>query len=88
MNEKVHKVKRPFQCREGQFGSGQKLVVGISKNVISIEKGQGKTMHKFSIGKNPKIYQANIDMIFNQGYLWTNSDGKEIFIIPVEYCEQ
>ena len=84
----IHKVIKPFMCREGQFGKGRKLVIGISQGVISEELKKGETTHQFTIGKNPKVYKGDIAMITKEGYLWENNKGKSAFIIPVEYFDE
>ena len=76
----IHTVRNPFMCREGQFGKGRKLVIGISLDALN-----GMKTYKFKIGKNPKIYAGGVDMIKDYGNLWENRKGKSVYIIPVEY---
>ena len=61
----IHTVRNPFMCREGQFGKGRKLVVGISLDALN-----NINTYKFKIGKNPKIYEVDVAMIKQNGYLW------------------
>ena len=75
----IHTVKNPFMCREGQFGKGRKLVIGILADVLT-----GKE-HMFKIGKNPKIYKGDTSMIISTGQLWKNKKEQSVYIIPVEY---
>ena len=70
-------------CREGQFGKGRKLVVGISLDALN-----GMRTYKFKIGKSPKIYEGGVAMIKDSGYLWENKEGKIIYIVPVEYFNE
>ena len=77
----IHTVRNPFMCREGQFGKGRKLVIGILADVL-----KGKE-HIFRIGKNPKIYKGDTEMIKSNGNLWENKKGQSIYIIPVECFE-
>ena len=79
----IHTVRQPFMCREGQFGSGRKLVIGISLDALN-----GMNTYKFKIGKNPKIYEGGVAMIKDNGYLWNNKEGKSVYIIPVEYFNE
>tara|TARA_Y100000310_G_scaffold334134_1_gene413153 strand:+ start:648 stop:896 length:249 start_codon:yes stop_codon:yes gene_type:complete len=79
----IHTVRSPFMCREGQFGKGRKLVVGISLDAL-----HGMNTYKFKIGKNPKIYEGGVTMIKESGYLWENNKGKSVYIIPVEYFDE
>ena len=79
----IHTVRQPFMCKDGQFGKGQKLVVGISLDALN-----GMSTYKFKIGKNPKIYEGDVIMIEKNGYLWKNKQGKSVYIIPVEMFEE
>ena len=79
----IHTVRQPFMCRDGQFGKGQKLVVGISLDALN-----GMSTYKFKIGRNPKIYEGDVIMIEKNGYLWKNKQGKSVYIIPVEMFEE
>ena len=79
----IHTVRSPFMCREGQFCKGRKLVVGISLDALN-----GMNTYKFKIGKNPKIYEGEVTMIKGDGDLWTNKQGKSVYIIPVEYFNE
>ena len=79
----IHTVRQPFMCREGQFGSGRKLVIGISLDALN-----GMNTYKFKIGKNPKTYEGGVAMIKSDGDLWTNKQGKSVYIIPVEYFNE
>ena len=79
----IHTVRNPFMCREGQFGTGRKLVVGISLDALN-----GMNTYKFKIGKNPKVYEGDVPMIKDNGYLWHNKEGKPVYIIPIEYFNE
>ena len=79
----IHTVRNPFMCREGQFGKGRKLVIGISLDALN-----GMNTYKFKIGKNPKIYEGDVAMIKDNGYLWINKQEKSVYIIPVEYFDE
>ena len=79
----IHTVRQPFMCRDGQFGKGQKLVVGISLNALN-----GMSTYKFKMGKSPKVYEGDVIMIEKNGYLWKNKQGKSVYIIPVEMFEE
>ena len=79
----IHTVRQPFMCRDGQFGEGKKLVVGISLDALN-----GMSTYKFKIGRNPKIYEGDVIMIEKNGYLWKNKQGKSVYIIPVEMFEE
>ena len=48
----------------------------------------GMNTYKFKIGKNPKVYEGNVVMIKESGYLWENKKGKSVYIIPVEYFNE
>ena len=78
----IHTVKQPFMCRKGQFGDGQKLVIGISLDAL-----YGMNTYKFKIGKSPKVYEGDVVMIKENGHLWNNRQVKSVYIIPVEYFE-
>ena len=79
----IHTVRNPFMCREGQFGTGRKLVVGISLDALN-----GMNTYKFKIGKSIKTYEGSVAMIKENGYLWNNKEGKSVYIIPVEYFNE
>tara|TARA_B100001250_G_scaffold387403_1_gene384764 strand:+ start:9295 stop:9573 length:279 start_codon:yes stop_codon:yes gene_type:complete len=83
MERKIHNVRSPFQCKEGQFTKGeQDLCIGISQNILLERKLNGEKVHKFTIGKNPKIYTGSIDMIISKGQLRVIK--KPTYIIPVK----
>jgi hypothetical protein len=79
MMRKIHTVRSPFLCREGQFGSGRKLVIGIA--LKAIEK---TTKYQFKIKNRPTIYTGNSMEIIEKAHLWKNNKGKIVCIIPID----
>ena len=80
----MYVVRKPFFSRIGQFEKGkQTLVVGISSAALG-----GKEVFKFRIGKNPKVYSADVSEILVRSQGWTNPQGKRVLITPVSIFKE
>ena len=81
---RVHTVKNPFFCREGQFGPGRKLAIGLDVSALN-----STDEYCCYIGKN-KQTSYTIDTAKAKAYadeyhsLWKNKDGRLVAILPLE----
>lgn len=77
---KIHKVRSPFMCREGQFTPGKReLCVGLDYNTL-------KSTNEFwcYLGKNKKThYEIDSARALEIGHSWTNPKGKTVIILPL-----
>lgn len=85
---RIHTVKNPFFCREGQFGPGRKLVIGLDVSAL-------KSTDEFCcyIGKRKNV-SYTIDTVKAMEYaekyqsFWKNKDGKLVAILPLEIFDK
>lgn len=77
---KIHTIRKPFLCRENQFGSGRTLCVGLDYQTLK---------HNESfwcyLGHNKKVhYEIKSSEALRVGQVWKNPKGKSVIIIPLE----
>lgn len=85
----IHRVRKPFMSREGQFEEGRHtLAVGLDLNTV-----KGNKMFRCYIGDNKKIYyeiESAEALRLAEQYKseWKNPKGKVVLIIPVKDFEK
>jgi hypothetical protein len=81
---KIHIVREPFLCREGQFESGRRsLCVGLDYETL-------KNTDEFwcYLGKNRKThYEIKRSDALSIGQTWKNPKGKTVIIVPISNFE-
>ena len=76
----IHNVKSPFLCKDGQFGQGRKLCVGLAYDSI-----KDKQFYCVTVGKNKeKLYYAETGDILQSGHQWENKNGTTVIIVPLD----
>lgn len=82
---KVHTVREPFLCREGQFTPVEReLCIGLDYKTL-------KSTNTFwcYIGKNKKThYEIDSTEAIMLGSKWTNPKGKTVLILPLKYFKK
>ena len=74
----IHKIRKPFMCREDQFGHGRELVIGIAVKALETHNP-----YRFKIGKNPRMYIGDSVEALRVATIWKNVNGKDVAIVPV-----
>ena len=72
-------------CRENQFGKGREVCVGISQEVLYLEKDG---YHIFELGK--RIYRCKAREVIDFAEQWnsvTKRGAIDVCIIPIRICE-
>lgn len=81
---KIHTVKSPFMCREGQFEPGiRSLCVGLDVSALT-----GTDCYRCYLGKNKKTYyEVNtleaLKYADERRSFWKNRKGKQVAILPI-----
>ena len=71
-------------CRDGQFGQGRKLCVGLALDAF-----KDKVEYNFKIGQSDTIYNISKSDILVHGDQWySKKSGNMTVIIPLEKCNQ
>ena len=84
MENKIHRVRKPFYCREGQFTEGkQDLVVGIAKSSLEYFQNKGNKCFYIRVGESDTIHIGNIRTILRLGHSWINKKDQTVIIIPL-----
>lgn len=77
---KIHTVREPFLCRDGQFEDGKRsLCIGLDYNTL-------KRTNEFwcYLGKNKKVhYEIEKVKALEIGQQWVNKKGKTVIIVPL-----
>jgi hypothetical protein len=76
----IHKVKKPFLCRTGQFTPYEReLCIGLDLGCLS------KTnQFKCYLGNNKEVcYEIKSSLAMSKGQPWKNLKGKTVMIVPL-----
>ena len=77
---RIHTVREPFLCREGQFEEGKRsLCIGLDYQTLK------KTPEFWCyLGTNKKThYEIRREDAMTAGQTWTNKRGKTVIIVPL-----
>ncbi len=81
---KIHTVKSPFMCREGQFEAGiRSLCLGLDVTALT-----GTDCYRCYLGKNKKTYyEINsieaLKFADDHKSFWKNHKGRQVAILPI-----
>lgn len=82
---KIHTVRSPFMCREGQFEAGKRtLCVGLDLQALKANK-------EFwcYLGTNRKThYEIESAHALAVGQQWRNKTGRTVIIVPLNEFKQ
>ena len=76
----IHTVRKPFQCKEGQFTPGKRdLCIGLDLTTVL------KTdIFRCYLGKNKTVrYEIEGSKALEIGTHWKNPKGKTVLIVPL-----
>lgn len=80
----MHTVKKLFQCRSGQFGSGPEMCLSVVVAVLD-----GKKVHKFKMAGTGLEYKFDTQLAlqkFHQ-HKFMSKKQKLCIVIPLSFCQ-